>query len=174
MKVEQLNQWLTLVANIGVIAGIVFLAYEINQNTQAIQSASFQGYTDTSIDWLSDLTNSRELADIWYRYSAGAGDLDNVELMRASMQLRKQWFRLQNAYSQWQRGLLDDADWEVSRLLICREPRAGGRQALSTEAAAGILGRIRRESWPEQTPYLNQEFIDFVEGESCWHLHSDN
>lgn len=170
MKKFDLGQAIGILSNIGVIAGIVFLAYEINQNTQAIQSESFQSYTDSTIDWLSDLTNDGELAGIWYRYSAGANDLDDVELMRASMQLRKQWFRLQNAYSQWQRGLLNDADWEVSRLLICRAPREGGREALRTDAAAGIVGRIRRESWQAQKPYLNQEFIDFVEGEDCWRL----
>ena len=172
MRNIDLGQTIGILANIGVIAGIVFLAYEIHQNTQAIQSASFQGYTDTTIDWLSDLTNSEDLADIWYRYSAGADDLDGVEVMRATMQLRKQWFRLQNAYSQWQRGSLSDADWEVSKLLICRAPRAGGREGLGTEAAAGIVGRIRRESWSEQTPYLNRDFIDFVEGDECWGIGS--
>ena len=31
--VEKLNQWLTLAANLGVLAGIIFLALEIQQNT---------------------------------------------------------------------------------------------------------------------------------------------
>ena len=33
---EKLNQWLTLAANLGVLAGLVFLALEIQQNTSAI------------------------------------------------------------------------------------------------------------------------------------------
>lgn len=37
MKLEQLNEWLTLAANVGVIAGIVFLAIEIQQNTESIE-----------------------------------------------------------------------------------------------------------------------------------------
>ena len=32
---DRLNQWLTLFANIGVLVGIGFLAYEIRLNTQA-------------------------------------------------------------------------------------------------------------------------------------------
>ena len=33
---DKLNQWLTLVANLAVLAGIIFLALEIQQNTSAI------------------------------------------------------------------------------------------------------------------------------------------
>ena len=42
MKLDQLNKWLTLAANIGVIAGIVFLAIEIRQNTQSLQVNAYQ------------------------------------------------------------------------------------------------------------------------------------
>lgn len=174
MKKIDPGQTIAILANVGVIAGIVFLAFEINQNTQAVQSASFQGYTDSTIDWLSDLTNDGELAEIWFRYSSGADDLDDVDFMRASMQLRKQWYRFQNAYSQWRRGSLSEGDWEVSKLLMCREPVEGGSAALRTEEAAGVVGRIRRESWPRQRPYFNQEFIAFVEGDDCWSLASDS
>lgn len=42
MNLDSLNKWLTLAANIGVIAGIIFLGLELNQNTTAVQSASRQ------------------------------------------------------------------------------------------------------------------------------------
>ena len=35
---DRLNQWLTLLANIGVIVGIVFLAFEIQQNTEMMKA----------------------------------------------------------------------------------------------------------------------------------------
>ena len=35
---DKLNQWLTLIANLGVLIGIVFLAYEIRQNTDALHA----------------------------------------------------------------------------------------------------------------------------------------
>ena len=37
MKLDSANRWLTLTANIGVLAGIIFLAYELQQNTVATQ-----------------------------------------------------------------------------------------------------------------------------------------
>jgi hypothetical protein len=36
MKLSAINDWLTLAANIGVLAGIIFLAMEIQQNTTAM------------------------------------------------------------------------------------------------------------------------------------------
>lgn len=38
MSLDKLNSWLTLLANVGVLLGIIFLAYEIRQNTVSIQS----------------------------------------------------------------------------------------------------------------------------------------
>ena len=38
MKLDNLNKWLTLIANVGVLSGIVFLAIEVQQNSNAISS----------------------------------------------------------------------------------------------------------------------------------------
>ena len=40
MSFKSLNQWLTLIANLGVLLGIIFLVIEINQNTEAIRIES--------------------------------------------------------------------------------------------------------------------------------------
>lgn len=36
MNMDKLNQWLTLVANVGVVVGIVFLAFEIRHNSNEL------------------------------------------------------------------------------------------------------------------------------------------
>jgi hypothetical protein len=42
MKLTNINEWLGLTANVGVIAGIAFLAMEISQNTTAIKAEIYQ------------------------------------------------------------------------------------------------------------------------------------
>ena len=42
MNSERLNDWLTLVANVAVVAGIIFLAVEIRQNNELLRSESRQ------------------------------------------------------------------------------------------------------------------------------------
>ena len=37
VNLDRLNQWLTLLANFGVVAGIVFLAVEIRQNQALLE-----------------------------------------------------------------------------------------------------------------------------------------
>lgn len=38
MNLEKLGQWTTIVTNIGVLLGVVFLVIEINQNTEALKA----------------------------------------------------------------------------------------------------------------------------------------
>jgi len=40
MSLKELNSWLSLLANVGVVAGIVFLAVEIRQNQTAIEESN--------------------------------------------------------------------------------------------------------------------------------------
>ena len=92
MKLPDLNEWLTLGANIGVLAGIVFLGVELSQNNELMESqARFnrlevarsapQGILDhTSADWgaavfkaESDLTTDEANAVRMFRYSTFLG-----------------------------------------------------------------------------------------------------
>ena len=51
MNTDGLNRWVTLGANIGVLLGIIFLAIEIQQNTESqeaeVRAANFFGIADT-------------------------------------------------------------------------------------------------------------------------------
>jgi hypothetical protein len=50
MKLDTVNKWLILVANIGVLAGIVFLAYELKQNTVATQLEAASNFNTSFAD----------------------------------------------------------------------------------------------------------------------------
>ncbi len=47
MSRDDLNWWLTLVANAGVIAGLVFLGYEIQQNTVQLRADASHSITES-------------------------------------------------------------------------------------------------------------------------------
>jgi len=46
MKVDQINRWLTLLANVGVIAGILFLALELQQNNELLAAQARRDQLD--------------------------------------------------------------------------------------------------------------------------------
>ena len=57
MKISHLNDWLTLGANFAVFVGILFLAYELRQNTMMLRSEAYQERTAQIIatqGWVAD------------------------------------------------------------------------------------------------------------------------
>ena len=50
MNSEKLNNWLSLLANLAVIVGIIVLVIEISQNTQAIRLSSYQDLTGRIVE----------------------------------------------------------------------------------------------------------------------------
>lgn len=51
MKAEQLNQWLSLGANIGVVIGLLLVAYQINQDADLTRAQLFSDATDSRREW---------------------------------------------------------------------------------------------------------------------------
>ncbi len=59
MKLDGLNQGLMLVANFGVVAGLIFLAVEVQQNTTALQAAAIQESTNVAPGQILTLATTR-------------------------------------------------------------------------------------------------------------------
>ena len=59
---ERINQWTTLLANLGVIAGIVVLAYQINENTLQMKAASLYQHDEIVGNWRMNMYSNQELA----------------------------------------------------------------------------------------------------------------
>jgi len=70
MDTDRLNRWLTLVANLGVIAGIVFLAIEIRQNTA---TQELQMRMDRISGLMDPYFESPELVEVWAKVKAVDG-----------------------------------------------------------------------------------------------------
>lgn len=65
MNLEKLNQWLTLAANLGVMTGIVFLVFELNQNTQALQTESYTSVLEMISEGEIILATNAEFHDLF-------------------------------------------------------------------------------------------------------------
>jgi len=82
LKQLDYGQAVTLLANIGIIAGIVFLAIEIQQNTGAIRSQASLGINDSLARMNAAIYQDSELADILIRGRESLSNLDPVERER--------------------------------------------------------------------------------------------
>jgi len=112
MNTDRLNKWLTLAANIGVIAGIIFLALELRQNSGLMKA---QSRTAMSQDVVSLLTLNVGNADYIDAMSRGiSGDeLTEVERVQFRRTYRAWIWYWNNLAYQHRVGLYDDAEFDL-------------------------------------------------------------
>ena len=79
MKPKKLNAWLTLVANFGVIAGLIFLGYEIRQNTTQLRAEALYSINEAISMLNAGVYNDSVLADIKIRGEADFLSLSQTE-----------------------------------------------------------------------------------------------
>jgi hypothetical protein len=87
MNLDSLNKWLTLVANIGVLAGILFLAFELQQNTQMMRAQMNQSRADTALAEQHSIYTNDIIAPILVKAEA------NEQLNPVEMRMYRTYFR---------------------------------------------------------------------------------
>lgn len=99
MKLEKLNQWLTLGANLGVIAGIVFLAVEIAQNTAAVRTQTVQSVQLDMRDQLDFSEREDEISAKDPSQRTPAETLMRTQyFFRAMRSYENQWYHYSRGY----------------------------------------------------------------------------
>ena len=146
----RLVRWLTVVSNVAVIVGLVFVGLQIRQNTLAVKGATVQELTSLSAQALAELASDSALAYLRLR-----GDADtlllvtDVERFQYFAYSRGHWLRFQNAFLQWGLSVLDDDAWGTYHRIICVD----------------FLRTGIRTSWPRHVEVLTLDFVELVE--SC-------
>jgi len=109
---EKLNSWLTLAANVGVIAGIVFLAIEIRQNSDAVRAQTKAQLAEGVTELFSVNMNDKEYASVLMRGN-NLEDLTPVEQYQY-FRHRSAWVHYWNnvAY-QYEMGMYDESEFEL-------------------------------------------------------------
>lgn len=117
MKLDSTNRWLTLASNVGVLAGIIFLAFELQQNTVATQLEAGTNFQNSFSEIELFIAGSPEFAELLRKGREG-------EEISAADQLRL-WVFYGNVLRQWQSvhfmylsGALDDDIWQANRVRL--------------------------------------------------------
>ena len=149
MKKIDVGQIVQVLANIGVIAGLAFLAVEIRNQTSSIQSASVQAVTNASAEALRELASDADLSRIKRKGDADIKALDDDEAYRYFLFYRIYWLRFQNNYFQRDIGVLSAGVWDTYARIVCRDIGEPGIRA----------------TWHDHSVVLDPKFVAFVE--SC-------
>ncbi len=143
---DTLNRWLTFITNLGVIVGLVLVAFEIRQTNTALERDNDAFYVDVYDknrqgwrEFNGRIIESAEVADIYIRGNRGE-TLDEVEQQRYSS-LIWDWYHLYaQSYQQWS-AFSDqrrDFDWSIHTVVKIVETERPG--------AKPIVKRILSES----------------------------
>ena len=116
---DRLNQWLNLLTSLGVIAGLVFLAIEINQSTQVTIAAASQELTNQSLEYFSLGMDNQVISRAQHKQSVGE-ELDAFEQSQLWLHQYFNFRVFENAFLQYRRGFYDQSEWEKYRRIIYR------------------------------------------------------
>lgn len=145
---DRLNQWLTLFANIGVLVGIAFLAYEIRQNSGAIQSQTratiFSGGQE-------ELWKTMEYPDVTVNMGLGNKEMSIEEKIRLDAWLTAAMRAREFAWLEFENGNLDPDQYAGDQEVI--------RMILGSPRTKRWWKEIARPSFPKQFAEMVDELI---------------
>ncbi len=117
MTIDTVNRWLTLAANVGVLVGIAVLIIEINQNTQAMDTASRDESVAHTLSFFEQSMDKQVIALADYKRRSGA-ELDGFERTQL---WQHQYYNIrifENIYTQYKRGRFSDEEWLKYRNIL--------------------------------------------------------
>jgi hypothetical protein len=143
MNIEKSQHWIALLANIGVVAGVVFLALEIQQNNELLVQDSRYSMLQNQKDWKFFLNGNPEIAKLIY--ASHTGELSEIEKLRrfdiiSGLLLTWQW------------------EWEQSQTGLF------GNSQLPVEGFRTLWKSLNIDAeWTELKPILKSDFADFLQ-----------
>lgn len=157
VDVDKMNKWLTLVANVGVIAGIVFLSLEIQQNTEQLslnEKALSRAELNEIMQQYSGLRqivmSNESFATLLVRGRSDYAELSEVDKERLSNYATE---RIYIAWAYWNR---------VNESIIPREGWIRTRKILQGTIASP-WGKV---AWNDHRELFDQNFVREVERSS--------
>jgi len=114
LSITEVAEVAEVVAAVGVIISIIYLGYEVRQNTVAVRSTAYQAIHDAEDQFWSDLVSEPGVADLWQRgLEGGVEKLASEDRSRFTVTARRLIYLYQNVHYQNRKGVLDRELWEA-------------------------------------------------------------
>lgn len=147
MDTDKVNKWLSLIANLGVLAGLVLVAIEVNQNTKATIASASEQITNQSLDYFALGMDNQVIALARYKQSIG-DELSGFEQDQLWWHQYYNFRGFENVFLQYLRGYVEQSEWDRYRKII--------QFRLTTDD-------IALKMWEETQPRWTDEFTVEVE-----------
>ena len=137
-----------IVGAVAIVISLLYVGQELKSNTAAVKAASLQSITNASSGSILAIAENGELARIRLIGDQELSQLTNVERFQYRMYYRQLWLHMQNVWSQWKLGIVEDDVWE------------GYERAMCTILFSTFEGE---ERWiKDHSPAFSEEFVAYV------------
>ena len=112
MKKPDLSQTVSILANLGVIAGIIFLAFELQQNNELLRAEARANQLEARRGSSLQLTTNPQLATIVYKLGNDES-VTSEERYQFTWLARDLFVRWQWQFEEYQQGLIEEESLPV-------------------------------------------------------------
>lgn len=120
MNLKKMALLAEVVGGIGIIISILYLAYEVSENTEGQALSHHLVLSEQVRDLEDNLLQNSDLADIVRRGSEAPGQLDAREQYQFERYLLAWWNIWENAHFMAETGRLDAATWDGWNTALCQ------------------------------------------------------
>ena len=113
MSLDKVNHWLTLLANVGVLAGIVFLALEMRHSSNAINAQTHDSIADGFITLNLAIITDATVGIIWVTGLSDPASLSESETIQFSMNMRALFNQYRRVHGLYRAGLIEESNWAL-------------------------------------------------------------
>ena len=144
MEADKLNRWLTLGANLGVIAGIIFLGFELRQNNQLLVEEARYSMLQNQKEWAYFVSAANNVSDS-VMSPDGNSELSKADRIRRGEMIGTLLFMWQWEYEQSQSNLFGETEVSIAAYKY------------------GWRNYNIAEIWPEIRGWYSDDFVQFME-----------
>jgi len=123
MKLDKINQWLVLIANLGVLVGLIAVVVELRQTQTAMDADASTMRAQMALD-LENNSIDTKIYEVIEKLGNGE-NLTLEESARARLWVRTRLRHFENLHYQHQIGVLNEEIWEAALAglgLMCGTP----------------------------------------------------
>jgi hypothetical protein len=136
-----------LLGAIATIATLAYLAVQIRQNTRTVQAATSASVADSLSRWSEIMGSQPESARLWLQGLANPDQLKDDARLQFPFLFLSYLRRVENAYYQRRRGLLDLDVWQTAERIL--------RRTMETPGA--------KHWWRVARPNFSDPFVEYID-----------
>ncbi len=120
MNLSSSNSYVSLLANLAVLAGIIFLAIEIRQNSDIARTSEYRENIQALAEWREILVGDPNLAENFETYLQGNySSLDEDYQRRVRYLINNLFGIYENAFIARQNNIMDEDGWQRFQTGAC-------------------------------------------------------